>query len=172
MTQWFTSDLHFGHKNVLKHCSSTRPFSTIEEMNEHIISTWNSQVKPRQMVWVLGDFSFYGIDRTRQILSRLNGDIRIVRGNHDKYAKQLISMGFSNVYENHMIELVNHFYVNLSHFPYHPGHTATPDYDTRYAGPKPIRLLLRGQCCPAQRVPMLENTGMELAIFQSSATRA
>ena len=126
---WFTADLHFGHRNILRH--TDRPFSNIKEMEEYIITTWNDQVKPRQMVWVLGDFSFYGKEKTRDILSRLNGDIRIVRGNHDKHARQLVEVGFSNVYENHYIELVNHYYVNLSHFPYHPL-GEVKDYDTRY----------------------------------------
>ena len=39
---YFTSDLHLGHKNVLKLCN--RPFSSIEEMDACLIDNWNSRV--------------------------------------------------------------------------------------------------------------------------------
>ena len=128
---WFTSDLHFHHNNVIKHCD--RPFSSKEEMTEALIENWNKRVKKREEVWVLGDFSFAGIERTREIVKRLNGDIRIVRGNHDKPARQLIEMGFSNVYENHSIWLGG-YKVNLSHFPHYPNQTEkeNPYLDRRY----------------------------------------
>jgi calcineurin-like phosphoesterase family protein len=32
---WFTSDLHFFHRNVIKHCN--RPFSDIKDMHEQLI---------------------------------------------------------------------------------------------------------------------------------------
>lgn len=114
---WFTSDLHFYHKQVIGYCN--RPYSNVEEMNRDLIERWNSKIKKREIVWVLGDFSFAGIQTTKDVVSQLKGDIRIVRGNHDRYAKQLIEMGFSNVYENHSIWLEG-YKVNLSHFPHRP----------------------------------------------------
>lgn len=125
---WFTSDLHFYHKNVIKHCR--RPFDSVEEMNRALIENWNSCVKKREMVWVLGDFAFAGIEKTREIIEQLNGDIRCVRGNHDRHAKQLIDMGFSNVYENHQIEL-DGMRVNLSHFPHYPVDREVDPYNQR-----------------------------------------
>lgn len=121
MSMWFTSDIHFFHGNVIPTCH--RPFSSLTEMHEKIIENWNKVVQKRQIVWILGDVSFGGIKPTRAILDRLNGDKRLVKGNHDKHAKQMIDMGFSNVYENHFIELDIHgkkTRVNMSHFPYYP----------------------------------------------------
>jgi calcineurin-like phosphoesterase family protein len=30
---WFTADLHFSHKNILKFCPNTRKFDSVERMN-------------------------------------------------------------------------------------------------------------------------------------------
>lgn len=81
---WITSDLHFGHKNILKFCPDTRPFSDLNHMIEAIVLEWNSLVKPTDVVFHLGDFSFLGLEATTAILKRLNGTIVFVMGNHDK----------------------------------------------------------------------------------------
>ena len=43
-----TSDLHFGHRNILKFCN--RPFSDIKEMSEKLISNWNEVVGKNDIV--------------------------------------------------------------------------------------------------------------------------
>ena len=42
MTTWFTSDLHFGHKNIIKYCR--RPWATTAEMDAALIENWNAVV--------------------------------------------------------------------------------------------------------------------------------
>lgn len=81
---WITSDLHFGHKNILKFCPKTRPFTDVNQMDEYLIAHWNSVVGEDDVVFHLGDFSFYGTEKTERIIDRLNGTIVWVRGNHDK----------------------------------------------------------------------------------------
>lgn len=81
---WITSDLHFGHKNILKFCPNTRPFSEVSHMDEYLIAHWNSIVQPEDVVFHLGDFAFYGATKLANIIDRLNGTIVWVRGNHDK----------------------------------------------------------------------------------------
>ena len=80
---FFTSDTHFGHKNILKFCRNTRIGDTPDEMDENIIRRWNEQVKPNDYVFHLGDVAFCGIEKAKAILSRLNGNIVLIRGNHD-----------------------------------------------------------------------------------------
>jgi calcineurin-like phosphoesterase family protein len=51
-------------------------------MNEAIIQNWNYAVKPNDTVYHLGDFTFSG--RHSYLRGRLNGDIHLILGNHDK----------------------------------------------------------------------------------------
>jgi len=80
---FFTADQHFGHANIIKY--TNRPFDSVEEMDEILIQNWNEVVKPNDTVWFLGDFAFKA--DAGVYLDRLNGNINIVWGNHDKSAK-------------------------------------------------------------------------------------
>lgn len=83
---FFIGDTHFGHKNIINF-ESTKPFrnfNSIEEHDEEIIKRWNNVVNPKDTVWHLGDFCF-GKNRL-EIAGRLNGNKKLVMGNHDMYA--------------------------------------------------------------------------------------
>jgi len=82
-----TSDSHYYHSNMIKWESMPRRFifNTVEEMNERLISNWNSVVSDDDLVYHLGDFAFASHKRTREILERLNGDIHLLAGNHDRW---------------------------------------------------------------------------------------
>lgn len=68
----------FGHTNcALKFRSG---FSSVDEMDELIISNWNSLVKPGDVVYHLGDFAWNNVKKYHD---RLNGNITLVLGNHD-----------------------------------------------------------------------------------------
>lgn len=54
-TNYFISDLHFGHKNCLSF--DNRPFKSIEENDETIIKNWNNTVKIDDDIYLLGDIS-------------------------------------------------------------------------------------------------------------------
>ena len=84
---WFTSDTHFGHKSMMNFCPDSRKYKNIEEMDQDIISKWNSVVGKHDIVYHLGDFSFYG-DRKKnlEIFNSLNGSKTLIIGNHDKQA--------------------------------------------------------------------------------------
>ncbi len=85
MTYYFTSDTHFGHKNIIEYCK--RPFKTIDEMNDTITKNWNEVVKEDDTVYHLGDFSFRGFHTYR---NKLNGSIILLKGNHDSDAHSVI----------------------------------------------------------------------------------
>lgn len=80
---WFVSDPHFGHTNVLKPDYDNRPFTTIEEHDEAIITNWNQDVKPTDRVFLLGDVAFRHTKPVEEYTKRLNGQIHLIKGNHD-----------------------------------------------------------------------------------------
>ncbi len=83
MKTFVTADLHFGHENILGH-QDNRGFSDIVEMNEHIVREWNNQVTDKDKVYVVGDFSFrMDLDDMAHYMSRLQGELHLIKGNHD-----------------------------------------------------------------------------------------
>jgi calcineurin-like phosphoesterase family protein len=82
MAVFFTSDTHFGHEAAIRNCE--RPFTSIDEMDEVLIARWNDTVAPSDTVYHLGDFLCQSPRDAAYYLDRLNGDIHLVEGNHDK----------------------------------------------------------------------------------------
>ncbi len=83
---FFTSDIHFFHSNIIEYCK--RPFASVTEMNEEIITRWNQRVPRDGVVFIIGDVALGGkgsADDLAVILSRLNGRLFLIPGNHDDY---------------------------------------------------------------------------------------
>ena len=81
-TDWFSSDHHFGHANIIKYCN--RPFADVTEMREELIRRHNEVVKPGDMCFFLGDFAFLKDPlEVAAILARMNGYKALITGNHD-----------------------------------------------------------------------------------------
>jgi calcineurin-like phosphoesterase family protein len=120
---FFTSDLHFGHKNIMKFNPHTRPYSSLEDMDEKMIESWNKDVAPGSLVYILGDVSFYKPKKTVEILNNLNGSKILIKGNHD--SSNLKDQGFRDCF----IEIHDYFeakivdrYMCLFHFPIYDWH--------------------------------------------------
>ena len=109
---FFTSDSHWNHSNIIKYCN--RPFNNVDEMNECLIKNWNEIVSNDDIVFHLGDFSFSGPTKVREILSQLNGTIVLIKGNHD-YGSTLKL--FDYVYDQLLLNL-NGDLVYLNHYPF------------------------------------------------------
>ena len=108
---YFIADTHFDDDNIRRY--ENRPFDTVETMNEVMIQNWNSVVTEEDVVWVLGDFGAAG--REEEILSRLNGEKMLVKGNHDEQSGDYYRQaGFAGVYN--MPVIYNNFWI-LSHEP-------------------------------------------------------
>ena len=113
------SDNHFGQANVLNFRKQNgdllRTFSSVEEMDEHMIERWNSVVKPSSHVYHLGD-----VVMRQQVLDvvmpRLNGHKRLVRGNHDIFKTKHYMRYFDEIYGVRVLDNMI-----FSHIPIHPG---------------------------------------------------
>lgn len=113
---WFTSDLHFWHKNIIQFCN--RPWIDLESMHKGLIQTWNLLVKPDDEIWILGDFAFCGPGKIKQITSQLNGKKCLIRGNHDHEIKpHRNDLGFELIVDVHVMEIAGQR-VCLSHYPF------------------------------------------------------
>lgn len=110
---WITSDTHFNHKNIIKYCN--RPFVDVENMNKELIERWNNTVAKDDIVYHLGDFMLGSRSGLNTMVSKLNGRINIVLGNHDnlKYM-DYINAGFNRVYDR---PVLIQDYIILSHAP-------------------------------------------------------
>ncbi len=78
---YYISDLHFRHNNILKH--DQRPFENVEKMEKAIINNWNSVVWKKDTVYILGDFCWQKSSEWVELLQKLNGKKILIRGNHD-----------------------------------------------------------------------------------------
>lgn len=96
MTTFFISDTHFSHANILKFEPFYRPFTTIEDHDQELIKRWNNVVNPKDIVYHLGDVVF-GKDNMWKI-GYLNGDKRLIMGNHDCYSTAEYLKYFTKLY--------------------------------------------------------------------------
>ena len=113
---YFISDTHFGHVNVLKF--DKRPFKNIDEMNNTIINNWNNKVNDDDHIWILGDFCYRSANPPEYYLSQLRGHKHLLIGNHDKTvlnSKSAISM-FDSIQKLQHIKDGKHNII-LCHFP-------------------------------------------------------
>lgn len=137
MSNFFTSDTHFGHKNIIKY--SNRPFDDFAAMDWQIVDKWNSMVSDTDVVYHLGDVAMGDSERWDEILKSLNGYKVLVVGNHDRIflgekERQRLKWDekyhewFDEVYDNFSTTLMGGIEVNLSHFPYDGDHTESDRY--------------------------------------------
>lgn len=115
---YYISDMHIGHKNVLKF--DGRPFQSVEEMNETLIVNWNRKVTDEDDVWVLGDFCYRSEKDPALYLKQLKGKKHLIIGNHDKVTVNSSSSSALSYFES--VERLQHikdreYNVIVCHFP-------------------------------------------------------
>lgn len=114
---YYISDLHLGHKNILK--ISKRPFSNIEDMEQEIIKNWNKKINDKDDVYILGDIAYrHNIDSLYNILKQLKGNKHLIIGNHDikTLRNNKIKNFFKSISYYKEIKDGDNFLV-LSHYP-------------------------------------------------------
>jgi len=112
---FLTSDTWFGRHQILN-IANRYKFSSIEKMNDTLISNWNNKVKKNDVIFHLGNFAWEPI-LAKNILKRLNGEIIFMVGNADDALLE-IADGFEDVkiLEDQIIEIPD-FDCVLCHYP-------------------------------------------------------
>ena len=116
---WFTADLHLQHENIIKFCN--RPFSNVKEMDEKLINNWNEVVDKKDIIYILGDFSF---GNPPEYASRLKGNKIFIKGSHDNnldapYMKIIKPKELKDEYGNQRTIVLCHYAMRswyLSHY--------------------------------------------------------
>ena len=94
------SDTHFTHRNILTFTkfdgTPLRTFTSVEEMDEHMIECWNNVVGNNDLVYHCGDITMH--ERYLPILNRLKGRKILIRGNHDLASTKTLLKYFEEVY--------------------------------------------------------------------------
>lgn len=111
----FTSDTHYGHKNVIQHCN--RPFISIWHMETELIERYNSKIGPSDTVLWVGDCFFTNKSDAKQIMGRLNGTKLVVLGNHDRNPGPMADIGFTLAMTECVLQIAGQS-VRVSHYPY------------------------------------------------------
>ena len=94
---FFISDLHIGHKNVIKF--DGRPFADVDEMHLEMIKRWNSVVNDEDIVYYLGDLAFCRDETTKWFIHSIKGKINFILGNHDKMKDIVKFDRWENIHE-------------------------------------------------------------------------
>jgi calcineurin-like phosphoesterase family protein len=111
---FYIADTHFFHENIIMF--DDRPFKDVQEMNEALVSNWNSAVSKEDVVYILGDYTWRFHDEAIALLKTLNGRKRITLGNHDKSHDKKFKNLFEDISHYDKID-DNGKHVILSHYP-------------------------------------------------------
>lgn len=124
MSNFYISDLHIYHKNVLNCEGSSnfdgRPFKTFDEMNDTILKNWNSVVNNGDNVYILGDICWKENDDAIAFISQLKGNLYAIKGNHDRFNDYRHKRIFKEIYDYKEVTdniKGKNYGVVLSHFP-------------------------------------------------------
>ena len=117
MNNWVTADMHLFHKTA----SNKRAFDSVFDMNDFLIERWNDRIKPMDTVWHLGDMTLGGKLALIGVISKLNGQINIIPGGHDKRWMKSFNFGIaSGVYEYpaqyHLMGILHKLPIVLNHW--------------------------------------------------------
>ncbi len=81
MNHFITADWHLGEDRFKL---MGRPFTTAQEMVDHLVAKHNAMVTPEDTVWVNGDAVYQKAPSLLAEVARFNGKKVLFRGNHDK----------------------------------------------------------------------------------------
>lgn len=121
---YYISDLHINHKNVLSCDGSTnfdnRPFKTFEEMHETFIKNINDKCTRADHLYLLGDIVWKVDDESISLISRIKPNMHLVCGNHENITDSRYRRLFEEIVdykEIHDTAFGKQYGLVLSHYP-------------------------------------------------------
>lgn len=116
---FLASDYHFSHKNILTFKkpdgSPLREFNDVNHMNEYMVMQHNRVVGPKDKIYMLGDIGLSKSASGFEILSRMNGEKILIKGNHDVASLDTYAKYFKDIRGSHGLDGMI-----LTHIPVHP----------------------------------------------------
>ena len=115
---YYISDLHFFCNsqvdNGIGENYDSRPFKSLDEMHNYMLSRWNEKITNGDTVYILGDICHHmRMEQADEFIKKLNGKKYLIKGNHDKnYDPRL----FADI-QDFMTASVNGQYFALMHYP-------------------------------------------------------
>ncbi len=141
---FWISDHHLGHVNILKYEPEYRVFADLDEMWAYIKAKHNGVVGPEDRVFFLGDFAMGKQALTVPMVQELNGYKVLISGNHDatfqqrskapKMREKYLEWGFDEVHDGLVHNLSDGTHVLMDHFPYKGDHG---EHEERYTELRP-----------------------------------
>lgn len=145
---YFTSDIHFGHVNILNYCADRRRYlglndaADVSDMNEALVSLWNDQVTEGDTVYILGDLCMGKVAETLTYVERLKGEKFLIPGNHDRmhpimhrndaktaeWVSRYTDVGLTVFDIGPHRWYIDGIWCDVSHFPHTGDHTEDPRY--------------------------------------------
>lgn len=133
MNEWFTSDHHFGHANIIRF--QNRPWGDVDEMDSALIDRWNSVVGYDDTVYHLGDFSLSGdVGYVQGIFSRLLGHVVVVRNEQHHDRRWLRHVGAYKTCSGPVLWLPSLWTLNIDRLPIVVCHFPLEVWDGKHYG--------------------------------------
>lgn len=124
------SDIHFHHRNILKHCPERQAIcgakdeNDVETWDKWMIEKWNTTIGKKDIVYILGDFIFGSQESARKLLYKLHGKKFLILGNHDKgvdklenYFEQITRQKLVTFKKSNFDFLDEDFQIFMCHYP-------------------------------------------------------
>lgn len=116
----FTSDLHLGHKRIVEFTNRIEECQSQDNHDRWIVNLWNTEVSSGDLVYHLGDFSFYKnyVD-VAFLVSQMKGQKIFIKGNHDRreHLDQLVKDNLIQAWYDYKEIKLGDIPVVLFHYP-------------------------------------------------------
>lgn len=159
-TVFVIGDTHFGHANIVGFTTRGKFATCAAEHDELLIENWNAAVRPRDVVYVVGDVAW---TRTAAAacLPQLHGMKYLVGGNHDVW--EWVRHDFDKFFGAREMKVAGKKLI-LTHIPVHPQELYVPvrrwDFNIHGHLHDNVVLTADGQPDPNYICVCCEHTGM------------